>query len=71
LVGLGATTYGMLATFVKWHTLKIIQQLRLPPQFIHHRNIIANQFIPKNKKNKNTAKQLLAIFSPINASELS
>jgi hypothetical protein len=23
LVGLGATTYGMLATFVKWHTLKI------------------------------------------------
>jgi cyanate permease len=62
LVGLGATTYGMLATFVKkWHILKIIQQQEQLYYTRNHRNTAYDLF--QKKKNKNTAKGILTHIS--------
>jgi hypothetical protein len=61
LVGLGATTYGMLATFVKWHTLKIIQQQS--NNFSIYTGITGILLI--NLLNKKIKIQQPGIFSPI------
>jgi hypothetical protein len=61
LVGLGATTYGMLATFVKkWHILKIIQQQEQLYYTRNHRNIVYDYF--KKKKIKIQLKASSRIF---------